>query len=621
MKRSGSRLRSEAESRLAHLANLKESNATAPTLLHELQIHKIELEMQNEELRRAQIEIEESRDRYLDLYEYAPVAYLTLAPNALITEINLTGAQLLREDRRSILHRRFDRFVALEDHDRYHEMLARMAPNCERQTQSLLLRRTDGSSFHAQLDCVPSVTSEPLTIRLTIIDITERKAAEAEIASLAFYDPLTHLPNRRLLMDRILQASHASHRTSRHGAILALDLDGFKLLNDTQGHDAGDRILQQTARRLTTFLREVDTVGRLGGDEFVVVLEDLSEDGTRAGAQAVNVGEKVLTALGLPYFLGKQEYRSTGSMGVTLFTGARESVDEILKRADLALYRAKAAGGGVLQLFDPELEAAFKARILLESDFRLGIEERQFILHYQPQVGEDASVTGAEALVRWQHPSRGLLSPPDFISFAEEKGLVVALGRQVLEEACAQLAIWSAAPGTAHLNLSINISTLEFYQPDLVAHTLATMQRAGVDPGRLIFEITESLMSRNIEESIAKMYALKAHGVRFSLDDFGMGFTSLAYLKTLPLDQLKIDRSFVRDVLTDPSNAAIVRTIMTLGKTLGLSIIAEGVETEGQRDFLAALGCRAFQGNLFARPRPAAEFQMHGSLVRYKAVG
>jgi diguanylate cyclase (GGDEF)-like protein/PAS domain S-box-containing protein len=614
-------MRSEAEAKLACTPHAESTSSSPAALLQDLQVHQIELEMQNEELRRTQLALQESRDRYVDLYEFAPVAYLTLTPTALISKINLTGAHLLGEDRRTILHRRFENFVAPEDQVHYHQMMTNLAERQERQSCALSLRRADGTLVPVQLDCIPAKRGEPSTLRLTITDLTERRQAEREIANLAFYDSLTNLPNRRLLLDRLLQASYASHRTSKHGAILALDLDNFKLLNDTHGHDAGDQLLQQTARRLTGCVREVDTVGRLGGDEFVVLLQDLSEDAGRAATQARSVGEKILAALREPYILSRQEYRSTGSMGVTLFSSLREPVETMLKRGDLALYRAKAAGGGVLQFFDPEFEAAFQARATLETELRQALLEDQFVLHYQPQVDGRGAVIGCEALVRWKHPRRGMLWPVEFISLAEERGLLNHLGNFVLEAACRQLLAWSAAPATSHLTVAVNISTAEFYHPELVPRTLEIVRSAGVNPGKLFLEITESLMLRSVDETIAKMQILRSHGIRFSLDDFGIGFSSLAYLKSLPLDQLKIDGSFVRDVLTDSSDAAIVRTIMTLGRTLGLSVIAEGVETDGQREFLAAHGCHAFQGYLFGQPQFAHELRLEDSGLQQRVAG
>ena len=438
----------------------------------------------------------------------------------------------------------------------------------------------------------------------TLVDITQRKADEAEIEHLAFYDPLTQLPNRRLLVDRLQKALVVCARNQHRGAILFVDLDDFKTLNDTQGHDVGDQLLQQVAGRLLTCVRAGDTVARLGGDEFVVMLEELSESSQDAATQAEVIGQKILAALAPPYLLAGHEHHSTGSVGGTPFSEHRETVDDLLKRADLAMYQAKAAGRNTLRFFDPRMQAVVTARAILEVELRRGVREGQFVLHYQPQVDGEGRVTGAEALVRWQHPRRGLVAPAEFIPLAEETGLIESLGQWVLEAACAQLLAWSARPETAHLTLSMNVSAREFRHPEYVARALATIDRTGVNPQKLMLEFTESLLPDDLEETIAKMTAMKAHGERFSLDDFGTGYSSLSYLKHLPLDQLKIDQSFVRDLLTDPNDAAFARTIMALGQSLGLAVIAEGVETVEQRDFLAQQGCRAFQGYLFGRPGP-----------------
>jgi diguanylate cyclase (GGDEF)-like protein/PAS domain S-box-containing protein len=438
----------------------------------------------------------------------------------------------------------------------------------------------------------------------TLVDITQRKSDEAEIENLAFYDLLTQLPNRRLLVDRLQKALVVSARSRQRGAILFIDLDDFKTLNDTQGHDVGDQLLRQVARRLLTCVRASDTVARLGGDEFVVMLEDLSGSSQEAATQAKAVGEKILAALALPYLLAGHEHHSTGSVGGMLFGDHRKTVDDLLKQADLAMYRAKAAGRNTLRFFDPRMQVAVTARADLEADLRKGVREGQFVLHYQPQVDGEGRVTGAEALARWQHPRRGLVSPAEFILLAEETGLIEPLGRWVLESACAQLLAWSARPETAHLTLSMNVSPREFRRPEFVARALAVIDRAGIDPRKLMLEFTESPLPDDFEETIAKMTAMKAHGERFSLDDFGTGNFSLFSLKHLPLDQLKIDQSFVRDVATDPNDAAITRTIMALGQNFGLAVIAEGVESVEQRDFLAHQGCRAFQGYLFGRPGP-----------------
>ncbi len=447
-------------------------------------------------------------------------------------------------------------------------------------------------------------------------DISSRKAAEDEIRNLAFYDPLTRLPNRRLLLDRLQQAVASSTRNGRYGALLMIDLDDFKTLNDTLGHDIGDLLLQQVAGRLNTCVREGDTVARLGGDEFVVMLEFLSESATEAAAHAEAVGEKILASLNQRYQLASYPHHSTPSIGVTLFVDHQGSLEELLKRADLAMYRAKSAGRNTLRFFEPEMQAAVTARAALEAGLREALQQGQFLLHYQAQMDFASRVTGVEALVRWQHPGRGLVSPAEFIPLAEESGLILPLGHWVLEAACSQLAAWAEEPSMAALTVAVNVSARQFRQQDFAAQVLAILERTGANPARLKLELTESLLVDDVEGVISRMTALKAKGVGFSLDDFGMGYSSLASLKRLPLDQLKIDQSFVRDVLVDPNDAAIARMVIALAGSMGLEIIAEGVETEAQRDFLASEGCHAYQGYLFSRPLPLAGFEAFASLNR-----
>jgi diguanylate cyclase (GGDEF)-like protein/PAS domain S-box-containing protein len=442
-----------------------------------------------------------------------------------------------------------------------------------------------------------------------IADITHRKAAEEEIKHLAFFDPLTQLPNRRLLMDRLHQSQALSSRSGRNGALIFIDLDNFKDLNDTLGHDKGDQLLQQAAKRFSDCVRDGDTVARLGGDEFVVMLEGLNENYQEAATQAKFVGQKILSVLNQPYKLAEIEYQSSSSIGITLFGNAVVSVDDLLKQADLAMYQAKAAGRNTLRFFDPDMQAVVMARASLESDLRIGVMSNQFLLYYQPQVDGNGHITGAEALIRWQHPRRGMVSPAEFIPAAEESGLILPLGNWVLETACAQLAEWATRPETAHLTLAVNISARQFHQPSFVDHVLVLLEGTGADPQKLKLELTESMLLNDVEDIITKMLALRSRGVVFSLDDFGTGYSSLSYLKRLPLDQLKIDQSFVRDMLSDPNDAAIACTIVTLGQSLGLTVIAEGVETVEQQVFLAEHGCLACQGYLFGRPLPLLAFE------------
>lgn len=476
-------------------------------------------------------------------------------------------------------------------------------------------RRKDGEVFPEWLTITAVKDNAGLTTHYvaTFTDISARKVAEEQIKRLAFYDPLTGLPNRRLLMDRLEQALAAGARHQRKGALLFVDLDNFKVLNDTLGHYQGDLLLEQVAQRLSTCIREGDTVARLGGDEFVVMLEDLSENAPEAATQAEIVGEKILATLNQIYQLGAHEHRSTPSIGITLFGEQHEDIDQPLKRADLAMYQAKAAGRNTLRFFDPQMQAVVSVRAALESSLREAVQKKQFILHYQAQVTGQASgpsvLTGAEALVRWHDPSRGLVSPAEFIPLAEETGLILPLGAWVLETACTQLARWAGRPDMAPLTLAVNVSARQFHQANFVDQVLAVLARTGANPSRLKLELTEGLLVANVEDIIAKMTALKAVGVGFSLDDFGTGYSSLSYLKRLPLDQLKIDQGFVRDILIDPNDAAIAKMVVVLANSLGLAVIAEGVETGAQREFLAGQGCYAYQGYLFGRPMPLEEFE------------
>ena len=443
----------------------------------------------------------------------------------------------------------------------------------------------------------------------SLSDITERKAAEREIENLAFYDSLTHLPNRRLLMDRLKQGLLASARSGHHAALMLLDLDKFKTVNDTLGHSTGDLLLYQVGQRLAQCVREGDTVARLGGDEFVVLLENLSSETGKAAAQAEGIGHKILNSLSKPYDLAATHCHSTSSIGVTLFANQQCALEDLLKQADIALYQAKESGRNTLRFFDTVMHETIMQRARLESSLQEGLAQQQFLLHFQPQMDHSRTPIGAEVLVRWQHPQRGLVSPAEFIPLMEETGLIVPLGLWVLESACCQLKRWEGHPATCHLSLAVNVSARQFHKANFAQEVLQVLQRTGANPNKLKLELTESVLVDDVEGMIAKMAQLKNQGVRFSLDDFGTGYSSLAHLKRLPLYQLKIDQSFVRDVLTDPNDATIARTIIALGKSMGMNVIAEGVETEGQHAFLRSHGCHAFQGYLFSRPLPLDQFE------------
>ena len=724
-------LRTKAETQFVRAPEKDRIPRPAEELLHEFQVYQVELEMQNEELRQAQVELEESRDRYVDLYDFAPVGYLTLTRDAMIAEVNLTGAALLGIERKKLLQRRFVHFVAEEDSDRWSRFFVSVLQHGERQNCELVLKRDNGSIFHAYLDCLHIKGGNGKhSARIAFTDISERKKAEealriaaiafesqegimvtdansviqrvnnaftrltgysaeeavgstpamlssgrhdkdfyqcmwatlneqkywqgemwnkrkngkiyadwltitavaapdgnithyvgnfsditsnpessAEIHRLAYYDLLTQLPNRRMLLDRLRQALAASSRSKHYGALLFLDMDNFKNLNDTRGHYIGDLLLVEIAHRLNANVREGDTVARLGGDEFVLMLENLSEDIQEAAIQAGLVGEKVRDAVALPYRLKGLELWCTASIGVSLFYGHEASVDELLKYSDFAMYHAKKEGRNSMRFFDPEMQATLVERSALESDLRHALGRRQLRLYYQIQVDNERRAIGAEALLRWVHPERGMILPEQFIPLAEKTGLIVPIGLWVLQTACAQIRDWSGNPATSSLQLALNASALELRQPDFVEQVRQAISATGINPALLKIELTESLLVDNVSDTVAKMNALKALGIRFSMDDFGTAYSSLAYLKQLPLDQLKIDQTFIRDLGDNPSNAALVQAIILMGRTFGLDVIAEGVEVEAQLAFLNLHGCHAYQGYLFSRPLPLEEFE------------
>ena len=440
-------------------------------------------------------------------------------------------------------------------------------------------------------------------------DISDIKKTEQEIHQLAFYDHLTQLPNRRLLLERLHHTMAASARHDWHGALIFLDLDHFKTINDTQGHIMGDRLLVEAARRLLTCVREIDSVSRLGGDEFVVVLEELSSQAQEAAAQAELIVEKIRDELSKPYELNNYDYLSTASFGVNLFRGHQESVEDLLKHADIAMYQAKTSGRNAMRFYDPAMQTAIEARADLEDELRQALAKQQFCLHYQIQVDRQRRPLGAEVLLRWEHPKRGLVSPAEFIIITEETGLIIPIGLWVLQTACTQLKAWQHNALTRDLTLAVNVSAKQFRQNDFITQVEHILLESGAQASKLKLELTESTVLENVEDTIIKMRQLKKLGVSFSMDDFGTGYSSLQYLKRLPLDQIKIDQSFVRDITFDPNDDAIVQTIIAMTEALGLSVIAEGVETETQREFLDRHDCQAFQGYLFGKPLPLDQFE------------
>jgi diguanylate cyclase (GGDEF)-like protein/PAS domain S-box-containing protein len=469
----------------------------------------------------------------------------------------------------------------------------------------------EGQEFWVDLDIVPVTDASGLCVNYIGIqrDITEKKKAQALVEQLAHHDALTGLANRRLLADRLKQTLAACARQTVYCGLLVLDLDNFKSLNDTFGHLQGDALLVEVAHRLKACVRDVDTVARLGGDEFVVLIQSLGIDAAEAASNAETVARKILNRLGQNFDFGDASYHLTASLGIALFNGASKPMDALLKQSDLAMYQAKAAGRNTFRFFDAAMQVMVDERSWLGSELRQALAQKQFTLHYQAQFDTRRGLVGAEALLRWECPGRGAVSPAIFVPLAEQIGLIKSLGNWVLEAACLTLVHWSALPSMSHLTLSVNVSPKQFQMPDFVESVLACLQRTGARPDRLKLELTEGMLIHDLQDVNTKMARLKSHGIGLSLDDFGMGYSSLNYLRRLSLNQLKIDQTFVQNVLTNENDAAITRTIVTLGQSLGLEVLAEGVETLAQKEFLMQIGCHSFQGYFFSKPLPSLAFE------------
>jgi diguanylate cyclase (GGDEF)-like protein/PAS domain S-box-containing protein len=479
--------------------------------------------------------------------------------------------------------------------------------------------RRDGACIESDtrwtLLAADRASGTPQKILVIGTDISERKHNEARIYRLAFFDALTDLPNRASLLDHLRRALLGSARTRKCGALMFCDLDNFKYLNDSQGHAAGDLLLQAVARRLEHCVREADMVARLGGDEFVILIQPMEDTREGAAAQAETVAAKVVAAMAAPFQLAEMMYSVSVSIGVTTMCGTVDTVESTLRQADAAMYQAKACGRNTYRFHDPAVQAAWSARAELENAMRRALREEEFVLHYQPQLDRSSRVIGAEALLRWRLPDGRLLYPAEFIQAAEESGMIVDIGRWVLRTACAELARWQRHPDMAGLTLSVNVSATQFMEPDFVPMLQAVFEETGVQPSSLKLELTESLLVSDFTHTAHTMAMLKQRGISFSLDDFGTGYSSLAYLRKLPLDQLKIDQSFMRDVLTDQNDASIVRSIIALGDSLGLQVIAEGVETPGQRQFLSDAGCFIYQGFLYQHALSSEHFTQYARTV------
>lgn len=472
-------------------------------------------------------------------------------------------------------------------------------------------RAKDGSLYWVQSTVVPFMGKDGKPEQYVAIraDITLRKEAEAETQRMALHDALTGLPNRRLMHDRLTTTIQSKERYPSFGAVLLMDLDHFKEVNDTLGHALGDALLRKIAHRLTHCVRKVDTVARLGGDEFVIILDQVGLNSDLAVTNTRSISEKIRTALANPYQLGEHQVNVTPSLGVVLFEGFNDSSEELIKQADIALYSAKEAGRNQVCFFEAALQEKTNQRALIMQELRKVLEKDELVLFYQPVLNAEQKILGFEALVRWFHPEHGTISPSDFIPLAEQSGLIIQIGGWILETACQQLVRWNMHPDRGDWTMAVNVSARQFNQADFAEQIENVLVRTGARADRLRLELTESMLHDNIDSTIVKMETLRELGIRFSLDDFGTGYSSLSYLKLLPLNQLKIDKSFVDDIFEDPSHAAIARTIMALANSLDLSVVAEGVETQQQLDWLLANGCRSFQGYFFSCPLPLNEIE------------
>ena len=568
------------------------------------------------DIRRAQAQVQESERRLSDVLNVTGEGVWDWQVQTHALQHNQRWYELLGYSRQEMSSTMadFERCIFPEDLPAIRAALDRCLQGQGPYRHEHRMRRKDGSTIWVldRGDVVErDAQGRPARMVGSFADVTERKLAEQQTARLAFFDPLTGLPNRRLMLDRLQHAIDASFRTAQYGAALFIDLDNFKELNETHGHAAGDALLQQVAKRLLGCVRKMDTTARIGGDEFVLILENLGEQAMDAAARVQAVATAVLREVGQPIDADGAVSRTTPSIGIALFGAPHDNADELLRRAEFAMYQAKDAGGNTLRFYDPAMQESVLARANLVADLRRSLDHKELCIYLQPIVDTAGRPVGAEALVRWRHPVRGIVSPADFIPLAEQTGLILQLGEDVLTDACAQLVAWAGHASTRELTMSVNVSARQFHQGDFVARVLDVVARTGANPGLLKLEMTESVLLNDVDGIIVKMTALRQRGVRFSIDDFGTGYSSLSYLKRLPLDELKIDRSFVDEVLTDVNDASIVRTILVLARSLSLNVVAEGVETAAQRDFLARHGCPFFQGYHFGRPVPAQDWPAH----------
>jgi len=591
---------------VSQIDSAPESNAEArisENPLHKLQTRLAELETENNDLRKEL--------RIAEIVFDSQEGMLVTDSNSIILRVNRAFTQLTGYNAEEVIGHQPRVFFTKLHNEAFYENIRNSLKKNGYWQGAIQDRRKNGIVYVERLN-ISSVRSVDGFIShyvASFTDITREKEVADKIQSLAYYDPLTNLPNRRLFNDKMEKVLDLLNRKKMSGALLFIDIDNFKTLNDTLGHDMGDLLLTLIAVRLVDCLRDYDTVARLGGDEFVVILEDLDIDRDKARHQTQAVAYKIIKALKEKYRLGNHDYHNTSSIGITLFHTANTPVNELLKQADVAMYASKVAGRDCLRFFDPEMQTSIIENNKLKADLMAALSENQFKLYFQLQVAKDLKAVGAEVLLRWEHPKRGLVSPMEFIPLAEQTKLILPIGQWVMETACTQLKLWAEDPQTQHLQLAVNISAHQFHETDFVEQICELLSRYTIKPNRLKLELTETLLLEKVDDTINKMNELKNIGVSFSMDDFGTGYSSLAYLSRLPFDQLKIDQSFVRNIDVKPADALIVQTIIGMANNLGMNVIAEGVETEEQRAFLEIHGCPAFQGYLFGKPVPIEQFE------------
>ena len=562
------------------------------------------LEAAVEARRQAEVSRRDVADLQVALDAHAIVAVTDM--RGIILRVNDKFCQISQYSREELIGRTHGIINSRFHPKEFFEQLWRTIISGKVWTGEICNRAKDGSLYWVHTTIVPYVDGmgRPLQYMAIRADITERKLAEQAAQHMAFYDALTDLPNRRMLLDQLRRFISSSARNHQVAALVFMDLDNFKRVNDTMGHDFGDLLLKSVGSRLGKLLRSSDIVARFGGDEFVVLLTELGPNLGSASGSVNKVGAKILASLAGPHVIAGKEVVTTASLGVVMLDGTNTVPEELLKQADMALYQAKALGRNQMCFFDPVLQTEITALAELEGDLHHAIVRQQMRLYYQPLVDSEQQVVGYEALVRWIHPERGMVSPAEFIPVAEQTGFILAIGDWVLNEACCQLARWAAIPTKADWTISVNVSPREFHLPDFVQRIQNAIASTGALAGRLKLEVTEGMLLNDLEGISQKMEALRQCGVRFSLDDFGTGYSSLRYLKLLPLSQLKIDQSFVRDLETDLNDVVIAEAIVQLAKSLGLQVVAEGVENNAQLEILRGFGCEYFQGYLFGRPAP-----------------